>query len=407
LIPSNAPGLDSYVPEAMNEAAGGLLARILALAPEIAARADEIEAARAMPPDLIEVLRSTGVFRIFVPHSHGGLELDFPTATEIIAALAKIDGSVGWTVMIGGGGALVASLLRKETYEQVYRHGPDVIIAASGQPAGTAEPAPGGWCVNGRWPFASGASHADWIMALCVMTERRPIPSPGGEVALMRGFIMPARCWHIEDTWRGLGLRGTASNHISLKNTTVHVANFFDFPSGQPCLPGPLYQAIPQLIPLTHSAVVVGIAEGALEELVVLANTGRRQQRATVAIPDSELFRVELGRIAAGIRAARAFLREQAKTHWCHALAGTLNDEGLQIQATQTAIWVATTCVQAVDACFALGGSSVVYENSSLQRRLRDLRTAAQHAAVQQRLYTRAGKLLLDGSFVRPQAAAP
>jgi hypothetical protein len=40
---------------------------------------------------------------MFVPQSHGGLELDLPAALEVIGALGRIDGSVGWTAMIGAG----------------------------------------------------------------------------------------------------------------------------------------------------------------------------------------------------------------------------------------------------------------------------------------------------------------
>jgi acyl-CoA dehydrogenase-like protein len=57
-----------------------------------------------------------------------------------------------------------------------------------------------------------------------------------------------------------------------------------------------------------------------------------------------------------------------------------------------------------VQSCFALGGSSAIYESSPLQRRLRDLQTAAQHAVVQQRHYVTAGKLLLDTSAKRASA---
>jgi alkylation response protein AidB-like acyl-CoA dehydrogenase len=121
----------------MTNAAKRLLANIRELAPSITSRAVEIEAGRRMPPDLVEALRSIGVFRIFVPQSHGGLELDLPTALEIIGALSRIDGSVGWTAMIGGGCDMFASLLPRDTYEQVYQNGPDVIIAgAAQQPAG-------------------------------------------------------------------------------------------------------------------------------------------------------------------------------------------------------------------------------------------------------------------------------
>jgi alkylation response protein AidB-like acyl-CoA dehydrogenase len=273
-----------------------------------------------------------------------------------------------------------------------------VIIAGSAQPAGTAEAAAGGWRVNGRWPFASGCQHAAWMFGFCVMTEDgKPLPGPAGEGGppLVQGFFLPARDWQIEDTWYVAGLKGTGSHHIALRDTVVPAANFFELASGVPCLPGPLYQAVRQLLPLIHGAICVGIAEGALDEIVELANTGRQQLRAPVPMRDSETFQGELGRVAAEIGAARAFLQVQAASHWRHALAGTLKDEALFTQGTQTAIWLVTTCVRGADACFALGGGSALYETSPLQRRLRDLHVAAQHAAAQQRHYVSAGKLLL------------
>jgi alkylation response protein AidB-like acyl-CoA dehydrogenase len=60
----------------MTNAAKGLLADIRELAAGIAARAAEIEADRRLPPDLVEALRSIGVFRMLVPRSHGGLDRD-------------------------------------------------------------------------------------------------------------------------------------------------------------------------------------------------------------------------------------------------------------------------------------------------------------------------------------------
>src|SRR5260221_9556750 len=118
------------------------LADIRELAPVIAERATEIEAGGRIPPDLVEALRSIGVFRMLVPHSHGGLELDLPKALEIYEALSRIDGSVGWVAMIGGGCDLFAPLLPRHTYEQVYQNGPDGIISGSAPPARTAEAGP-------------------------------------------------------------------------------------------------------------------------------------------------------------------------------------------------------------------------------------------------------------------------
>jgi len=382
-----------------------LLADIRELAPEISSRAAEIEAGRRIPPDLVEALRSIGAFRMFVPESHGGMALDLPTALEIIAALARIEGSVGWTVAIASGGDLFAPLLPREIYEQVYRNGPDAIMAGSAQPAGTARRATGGWRVSGRWPFASGCQHADWMLGLCVMAGNRKPPAGEGQPQMVRGFFLPARAWLIEDTWYVAGLRGTGSHHITLGDRLVPAENFFDLASGEPCIPGPLHRAVRQVLPLLHGAISVDMAEGAVDELVELANTGRQQLRAATPMRDSETFHGELGRVAAELRAAQALLQVQAASHWRHALAGTLRDEALVTQGTQAATWLATTCVRIADACFALGGGSALYETSPLQRRLRDLHAAAQHAIAQQRNYASAGQVLLSTSVVGPQTA--
>ena len=261
------------------------------------------------------------------------------------------------------------------------------------------------WRAGARYAGGAGdlrsAQHADWMFGLCVMTEGgKLVPRSAGKgwPPLVQGVFLPMRDWQTEDTWYVAWLKGTGSHHITLRDTVVPAGNFFDLANGVPCVPGPLYQAVLQLLPLMHGASSVGIAEGALDELVELANTGRQQLQAAVPMRDSETFQAELGPIAAELRAARAFLQVQAASHWRHALAGTLKDEALLTQVTQTAIWIATTCVRAADACFALAGSSALYETSPLQRRLRDLHVAAQHSGAQQRHYVKADKLLLGSA---------
>jgi Acyl-CoA dehydrogenase, N-terminal domain len=83
----------------MTKTTQNLMAEVRNLAPELISRAAEIEDLRHVPLDLIGALKSVGVFRMLVPQSHGGLELDLPSALEIIRTLAKIDGSVGWNAI--------------------------------------------------------------------------------------------------------------------------------------------------------------------------------------------------------------------------------------------------------------------------------------------------------------------
>src|SRR5258706_2771692 len=78
---------------AAGETSSRLLADIRRMAPTIAARAAEIEAARRVPLDLVETLTSIGGFRMFGPKRHVGLERELWAALKTLAALATHYGS--------------------------------------------------------------------------------------------------------------------------------------------------------------------------------------------------------------------------------------------------------------------------------------------------------------------------
>jgi alkylation response protein AidB-like acyl-CoA dehydrogenase len=384
-------------------AAERMLADVAALGPSIAARSSEIEAGRRVPLDLVEELRSIGVFRMFVPRSHGGFEFDLAQGLKIVEALGRIESSVGWISMIATGSSIFLPLLPRETYDRIYQDGPDVIIAGSMQPVGTAEAVEGGWRVDGRWPFASGCEHADWIFGACIVTGNgTPVPGPVAGAPWMRECVRPAGDWEIDDTWRVAGLKGTGSHHVVLKDTLVPAAHFFEI-DNVPCIPGPLYASVREFLPLFHGAAALGIAAGALTELVELANGGRRPLNAPVLMKDSEVFHYELGRIEADLRAAQAFHEVQLGNHWRHACAGTLKgNTAANLQGVQAAVWIAHACALVTDACFELGGASALYENSPLQQRMRDMRAAQQHAIVHQRHYAGVGANALLAAASRP-----
>jgi alkylation response protein AidB-like acyl-CoA dehydrogenase len=393
----------SFDEGARTKRARHVLVKIRELAPAIAARLSEIERERQIPSDLMETLKSAGVFRLFVPASHGGFEVDLPTGLDLIEALARIDASVGWSAMIGCIVSIIAASLPRETYDRIYRAGPDVTIAGSNQPAGTAEPAPGGWRVSGRWPLASGCVHAAWMMGTCVVTEHGNPVLGSGDRPHMLSVCLPADDWQIQDTWFAAGLKGTESHHIVLEDRFVPAANVFDFANGVPCVPGPLNRTVPQILPILHGVLSVGIAKGALDDLLALLGTGRRQFQAAVPMRESETLQFELGRAVADLRAARALQRAQGASHWRRAVAGTLRDEAFFVESAQAGAWVASACVRIVDACFAMAGTSAIYDSSPLQRRLRDIHVASQHFTVQQRHYTPAGKLAVEQYRGRPE----
>ncbi|HEY4351698.1 MAG TPA: acyl-CoA dehydrogenase family protein, partial [Paraburkholderia sp.] len=188
----------------MNAVVQRMLSEIQDLSSDIAARAAQIEAERRLPADLVQTLRSIGVFRMYVPRSHGGLELDIESAMTVVSALCRIDSSIGWLAGLGSTAPLFATRLPRKVFDEMYSHGPDVIVAGAVQPTGTLEETAEGWRGTGRWAFASGCMHADWMFGIGVVTANGKAASGtngAGGPPTMRGMMLPAGAWRIEDTW--------------------------------------------------------------------------------------------------------------------------------------------------------------------------------------------------------------
>jgi alkylation response protein AidB-like acyl-CoA dehydrogenase len=381
--------------------AARLLAAIDDLAPELAARAAEIERARRIPADIIDRLRQMGLFRTLLPRSHGGLELSVPEVLPLIEALSAADGSVGWVAMIGTASQMFCTRVPRQTFDRMFRDGADVLVVGVGTPAGRAEQIDGGYRVSGRWPFASGCQSAQWIAGHCVV-HKDGAPVMSGARPLTRFVVLPVEHWRIEDTWHASGLTGSGSHHVALDNVTVPEAESFDVLHGPSCVPGRFTSPIAPFLGSFHAAVATGIATGAIADLVAMAGRGRRQLFATADLRDSPVFQHEFGRLGAELRAARALLEVQAESHWQRATAGTLDDKTDFAQSLQGSAWIHATCTEVVSGCYTLGGSGTVLNASPLQRRLRDSHAARQHVFAQERFYARAGAHALGFPPVDP-----
>ena len=371
-----------------------LLQAVAEFGSRAADRAQEIEAARRMPLDLVEAMRALGLFRMFVPAELGGMELTVPASLPILEALAAADASTAWLAMQGHHAAVLPTRLPRASYAAIYANGADVIWANSLVPGGAAEVVPGGYQVSGRWPFASGCQHADWIFAICMTTRNgQPAPSPSPGPPPLRGVVLPARDWTVQDTWRAEGLKGTGSCHIALADVFVPEASTFPMFGGESTFAGPLYQWTMLVLPFQFAAIAVGIARGAINDLSALARSGKTYLFAHEGLKDSTVFHHELGRAEAELLAASALLHEQAGVTWSRAVSGQLDDADA-VRGAQVRTWVAAACARVVDLCFTLGGGSSVYDESPLQRRLRDVHAVTQHATLNQRQYAFAGAVL-------------
>src|SRR5262245_57841277 len=96
------------------------LAAVEALAPAIREQADVTERERRVPLDLVRRLADAGAFRMCVPRTLAGGEVDVATLLDVIETVARADGSAGWVVMIGATSGLISGYLPLDVGREIY-----------------------------------------------------------------------------------------------------------------------------------------------------------------------------------------------------------------------------------------------------------------------------------------------
>jgi len=353
-----------------------------ALAPIVEQWRDIGEQERHMPRPLFEALRDVGVFRMSVPKAVGGAEVDEETIVQAIEELARQDGSVGWNVMIASNAAVAAAYLPVAALREVYRGGPNTVIAGALLPQGAAIPVPGGFRLTGRWTFASGCHQADWMVgSSTVMAHGTPRLRPDGRPDI-RTFFLPVGDCEILDTWHTAGLRGTGSHDWQVTDVFVPEERSFPVLRDGSSEPGSLYikdfaaYAGPRV-----AAVALGLAREAIASFTALA-MAKTPVLATSTLATQHTTHERVGRAEALLRAGRAFLYETVRElpyspTWSEALS---DDRRASIRLASA--HAAQNAAEAVDLMFNAAGTTSIYTSSRLKRCFRDVHVATQHVAV-------------------------
>jgi alkylation response protein AidB-like acyl-CoA dehydrogenase len=356
--------------------------RARALAPVIEQWRDTGEQERHVPRPLFEALRDAGVFRMSAPKAVGGAEVAEETVLQVIEELSRQDGSIGWNVMIASNAAIIASYLPAAVLREVYRGGPNTVLAGALTPEGAALPVPGGFCLTGRWTFASGCHQADWMLgSSAVRAQGTPRLRPDGRPDI-RTFFVPDGACEILDTWHTAGLRGTGSHDWQVTDLFVPEERSFPILLSGPNELGSLYvrdfaaYAGPRV-----AAVALGIARDAIDAFTALAMT-KTPLLATGTLATQHTTHERVGRAEALLRAGRAFLYETVRAlpygpTWSEALSDALR-ASIRLASTHAA----QSAAEAVDLMFNAAGTTSIYASSRLERCFRDVHVATQHIAV-------------------------
>jgi 3-hydroxy-9,10-secoandrosta-1,3,5(10)-triene-9,17-dione monooxygenase len=359
-----------------------LVVRAEALAPFLAGRAAETEAARTMLPDVRAALDEAGLLDILLGRHLGGMGLDIPTHLRVAAALGRGCGSTAWVQALVGYQNYLIGFYGERAQDEVRATGKKVFCSLVLGPPVVAEAADGGIVMDGRWPYVSGVDHASWLL----LSARAPDALGGGK-RVLTGLIPATDLARIEDDWHTMGMRGTGSKSAILERLfvpdhrvlCVREAEAAGAP-GQALDDRPYFQGMPNsnLFAFVVAAPALGLAEAAFDAFMERIG-GRTNARMPGSQTEWASTQAHLGRARARIDGAYAAFFAAVDRFDAQARAGRAMDAEDRGLYRMAAVQAVADCTEVVLTLFMDSGTGVVIEGHPMQRILRDALVLRSH----------------------------
>jgi len=343
------------------------LARADRLAIEIAPQAMPHDENETFVSDSLRRLKDEGFFKALVPEEFGG---GGATLTEICQAIRRLGAGCGSTALAFSMHThLVAAAVwrwrhQKAPMEGLLKRvaGENLILVSSGgsdwlNSSGTAVKTEGGFLINARKVFSSGAPLGDLLMTSAVYDD----PEAGATVL---HFAVPLRSKGVKilDTWRVMGMRGTGSHDVDLKDVFVADAAISGKrPQGKW---HPLFHIISMIaMPAVYSAYV-GVAESARAKAFEIARKKPNDGHQPYLVGEMEnaftRATLALEQMITIAEAATPSPDTTSRTMVCRTLAG----QG---------------AIETVERAMEVAGGASFYRGLGLERLFRDVQGARFH----------------------------
>jgi alkylation response protein AidB-like acyl-CoA dehydrogenase len=358
--------------------------RVADLADQFKEHAVEAEKLGQLPDATVKSMKSIGSIRLLQPEGHGGLEVHPREWAETVMATAALDPAAGWVNGVVGVHPYQFAYADPRVAEEVWGDDVDTWIASPYAPQGIAVPADGGYVFNGRWQFSSGTDACDWIILGAMIGDAAVKPVMPPQILHM---ILPRTDYEIvADSWDVVGLRGTGSKDVIVKDAFVPAYRTMDgtkVMDGTAQLEAGMTKTLYKMpwstmFPLGISSATIGICEGALA--AHLDYQRERVSAAGTAIKDDPYVLYSIGEAAAEIDASRQALLANVDKVYDAVDAGhdVSFEQRAAVRRSQVrAVWRA---VAAVDQIFARSGGNALRMDKPLQRYWRDAHAGMAHA---------------------------
>ncbi len=377
-----------------------LLARVDAIAPVIAAHRDEAERDGELSAEVVDALMRAELVNLLLPKSLGGIECNPMECARVVQAVARLDSSAGWFLMVANGARLSAATWPKALVEELWSIHTNSIVAASSNKPMKARRVAGGFEVEGQTSFASGCRFADWFLTPAIVAS----DGAGNDSDERVAVIVPMAKCEIVPNWSVMGMRGTGSHDIRIatfvpeRHTIIGVGmdaqrnSYYD---------GPLYRCPHRIVFATYVPVALAVAEVALESLTDLA------QSKTPYAGDSKLkFRslaqIKFGRALGIYRSAHVYFMSALDDAWQRA-----RRDDTPNPAERAALYLAGThtvqaCAEVVRLVAEAAGSSVIYTSSPLERAIRDMEVLRHHGFTNEQRFGSVAQVLWNAPLDYP-----
>jgi 3-hydroxy-9,10-secoandrosta-1,3,5(10)-triene-9,17-dione monooxygenase len=361
--------------------ASGVLDAVRDLLPALRERAQETEDLRRIPDENVKALQDTGFFRLLQPARYGGIEaspVDFYRGVRLIASAC---GSTGWVSSVLGVHPWQLGIFDDRAQQEVWGEDPSTLVSSSYAPMGRATPVDGGFTFTGRWSFSSGCDHADWIFlgGLVMGSDGNPTD--------FRTFLLPRADYEIEDVWDTIGLRGTGSNDIIVKDALVpeyRTLSFMDtgrcFGPGQAANDAAIYKLpFASVFSCSIAVPVLGMAQGAYEAYVGWTKERVRASTGGKAADDS-FNQIRIAESAAQLDAAVLQIERNIEEELEYIVRDEKIPTSLRVRVRRDQVNATGAGIAAVDRLFESAGGRALRSGTPIQRFWRDAHAGRVHA---------------------------
>jgi alkylation response protein AidB-like acyl-CoA dehydrogenase len=361
--------------------AAELIGRARELVPVAERAGDRIERDQCIPAEVLDALHDARLFRLLIPRSCDGEEVEPATLFQVTEAIAQGDGSVAWCIGQGSGASVGAGYVKPEVARTVFGDRRAVVATGPNNYKPQAHVCDGGYRVTGDWGFASGSKHASWMYGHAIVHERdgKPRLGPDGKPLDLRTFIFPKSSVTLADDWNVMGLKGTSSVSYSVNDAFVPEDFSFTRESdAERRETGPLYRfSMFNLFGVGFSGVALGLARRALDDFIKLA-TVKKPYAATTLLCDNNSIQSQVGLSEATLQAARTYVLETYRQHYRNVIGGMRFSQEMRIQNRIVTCFAIQKAREVMNFVYHAAGATAIYQSNPFERRFRDLHTLTQ-----------------------------